>query len=41
MNDREIEAGAVSLRSRESRKPSRWSVADWLERMGEEVVQKR
>jgi threonyl-tRNA synthetase len=41
VGDREVEADAVSVRSRDSRKPARWSVGDWLERIGDEVVQKR
>ncbi len=41
VGDREVEADAVSVRSRDSRNPSRWSVADWLEHVAEEVIKKR
>ena len=41
VGDREVEADAVSVRSRDSRNPSRWSVPDWLKRIEEEVIQKR
>jgi threonyl-tRNA synthetase len=41
VGDREVEAGAVSVRSHGTRNPIRWSVADWLERVGEEVLKRR
>jgi threonyl-tRNA synthetase len=41
LGDREAGSDTVSVRSRDARKPIRRNVADWLERVKDEVVQKR
>jgi threonyl-tRNA synthetase len=41
VGDREVESDTVSVRSRDSRKPSRLSVVDWLKRIKDEVDPKR